>query len=156
MPNDSIEFSLLNGITHSHCCRICVNYKEHILITQVIEESNSSAWQTHDRWLSLLYASNFAINSVLPLLGFYVLLLPIRYAFLLLSKALLALRTFFPFQAFTLLGRNPLILPSPLLLQNFLSTPCGLIHTSCLRINFHLFPRVSFPCFVSFLLSSFC
>ena len=39
MPNNSIEFSPLNGITHSHCCGICVNYKEHMLITKVMEES---------------------------------------------------------------------------------------------------------------------
>ena len=43
-PNDSIEFSLLNGITYSRCCEICANYKEHMLITQVMEESNFSAW----------------------------------------------------------------------------------------------------------------
>ena len=48
MPNDSIEFSLLNRITHSHCCGICANYKEHMLITQVMEENNSSAWWTHE------------------------------------------------------------------------------------------------------------
>ena len=44
MPNDSIKFSLLNGITYSHCCGIYANYKEHMLITQVMEENNFSAW----------------------------------------------------------------------------------------------------------------
>jgi hypothetical protein len=50
MPNDALEFTPRDGITHIRECNTCAHFKEHLLITEVCERANSSAWNVRDNY----------------------------------------------------------------------------------------------------------
>ena len=51
MWNDTWEYTPQDGITHVRNCKVCANFKEHMIVSQLIDGTkDSSAWKIRDQY----------------------------------------------------------------------------------------------------------